>query len=75
MPLVLTLIILNTNTVKVLGYASEGLGYASCVNTNHLNTVKVLGYASEDLGYASCVNTNHFEHLPTESIKLLALAL
>ena len=51
MPLVLTLIILNTNTVKVLGYASE------------------------DLGYASCVNTNHFKHLPTDSIKLLALAL
>ena len=40
-----------------------------------LNTVKVLGYASEDLGYASCVNTNHFKHLPTDSIKLLALAL
>ena len=40
-----------------------------------LNIVKVLGYAYEDLGYASCVNTYHFTHLPSDSIKLLALAL
>ena len=40
--------------MKVLGYASEDLGYASCVNTI-LSTVKALGYASEDF-------TNYFKH-------------